>query len=104
MIYFFLVLSLIFNCFLIWYIYKSVLRYSDLVSLVEDLQYKIVIFENHLNNIYELPMYYGEPTIEGLIQHSKLLLASFKEFNEDYIDFNAQEELNELQEKTEDKE
>lgn len=94
-------LSFCLNVFLVWYIYKFFVRYSDLVSLVEDLQYKIFYFSKHLESLYELETYYGEPTVQKLIEHSKVLLSSFSKFNEDYISFEGQEEYEELQEKAE---
>ena len=89
--------SVISNCFFCWFIYRSLIRQSDLVSLIEDLEYKIDYFKQHLEGVYELPMYYGEPTIQNLIEHSRLLLASFDKFNENYQVFNGEENY-ELQE------
>lgn len=96
-----LILSLITNAFLVWYLYRFFIRYSDLVSLVEDLQYKIFYFSKHLESLYELETYYGEPTVQKLIEHSKVLLSSFDEFNDDYVSFEGEEEYEQLQEKTE---
>lgn len=96
-----LIISAGFNGFLSWFIYRSLVRQSDLVALVEDLEYKLDYFKQHLEGIYELPMYHGEPTIQNLIEHSRLLLASFNKFNEDYQVFNG-EGLDELQETEQD--
>ena len=96
-----LILSLITNAFLVWYLYRFFIRYSDLVSLVEDLQYKIFYFSKHLESLYELETYYGEPTVQKLIEHSKVLLSSFDEFNDDYVSFEGEEEYEQLQEKAE---
>jgi len=102
MLIFFLVLSLILNVFLFWFLYRFLQRHVNLVSLVEDLEFKIDYFKQHLENLYELDVFYGEPTIEKLIGHSKLLLTSFDQFNKDYEVFNGEEEYDELQEKVED--
>lgn len=104
MIYFILCLSLTINIICCWFIYSVLVRQSDLVAIVEDIQYKIFIFSRHLQQLYELPMYYGEPTIQNLIEHSKALLSSFEEFNQDYISFDGEGEYEQLQEKTEDEE
>jgi len=103
-IYFILGVSLVLNLLVCWFIYRCLDRQASLVALIEDLEYKIDLFSKHLESVYELPMYYGEPTIENLIQHSKILLSSFKQFNEDYITFNGEEEYEQLQEKTQDEE
>jgi hypothetical protein len=99
-IYVFLVTSLFLNAAFAWFIFKSLVRHSDLVALVEDLEYKIDYFRQHLEGLYELPMFYGEPTIQNLIDHSKLLLTSFEQFNQEYDVFNEEEiveEENDLQ-------
>lgn len=95
-------LSLALNLFLVWYIYKFIVRYSDLVSIIEDVKFKISFFSRHIKEVHELEMFYGEPTIQNLIEHSNLLLSSFEKFNEDYSTFNGDIIENELQEKTED--
>lgn len=87
-----LLVSVSFNFFLLWFGYRSLLRHSDLVALVEDLEYKLDYFRQHLEGVYELPMYYGEPTIQNLIEHSRLLLVSFDKFNKDYGVFSGEQE------------
>ena len=104
MIYFILGFSLFFNLILVWFIYKSLYRQADLIALIEDLQYKIDLFAKHMETIYELPMYYGEPTIENLINHSRVLLSSFEIFNRDYVSFDGEREYGELQEEAKDEE
>lgn len=104
MIYGLLILSFITNVFLCWFLYRFLQRHSFLVSLVEDIQFKIDYFSKHLEGLYELEVFYGEPTIQNLIEHSKLLLTSFDAFNKDYDVFNGKEEYGELQEKTENQE
>lgn len=102
MIYYVLTLSFLVNIFLVWFIYKILSKHADLVALIEDIQYKIDYFRQHLDGIYELPMFYGEPTIRALIQHSKLLLSSFEQFNLDYNIFNGEEVQGESKEESED--
>lgn len=97
LIYTLLFASLVVNCFFGWFIYRTLLRHSDLVALVEDLEYKIDFFRQHLESLYELPMFYGEPTVQNLIEHSQVLLSSFEKFNNDYDFFNGEEEDYELQ-------
>lgn len=84
MIYFLLVCSTILNVFLALYLRSLLLKHSDLVSLIEDIQYKIKFFTEHLESIYGLEVFYGEPVIQNLIEHSKTLLSSFNDFNEEY--------------------
>jgi len=46
---------------------------------------KIEIFSTHLSQIYELEMFYGDETLESLINHSKELIQGFYEFEEEYF-------------------
>jgi len=62
----------------------------------------IIRIENffvHLSSIYELEMFYGDQTLEDLIKHSKQLMDSFYEFEEQYF-----EELNEEEKELDDTE
>ena len=81
---FFLVLSVILNGVLLWYIRKmlgKLLSVSDnMGNLVEDL----ASYQNHIQQLYEMEMYYGEPSIKNLIIHSKQILEHVKEFSDVY--------------------
>ena len=81
---FFLTLSVALNGVLLWYIRKmlgKLLSVSDnMGNLVEDL----ASYQNHLQQLYEMEMYYGEPSIKNLILHSKQIIEHVKEFNDVY--------------------
>jgi hypothetical protein len=81
---FFLVVSVILNGVLLWYIRKmlgKLLLVSDnMGNLVEDL----ASFQNHLQHLYEMEMYYGEPSIKDLIVHSRKIIEHLKEFSDVY--------------------
>jgi hypothetical protein len=81
---FFLVTSVALNCVLLWYIRKmlgKLLSVSDNIgNLVEDL----ASYQNHLQQLYEMEMYYGEPSIKNLIIHSRQIIEHVKEFNDVY--------------------
>lgn len=49
-------------------------------NLVEDL----ASYQNHLQQLYEMEMYYGEPSIRELIVHSKQIIEHVKGFNDVY--------------------
>ena len=84
LIVFFLVISVILNGVLLWYIRKmlgKLLSVSDnMGNLVEDL----ASYQNHIQQLYEMEMYYGEPSIKNLIIHSKQILEHVKEFSDVY--------------------
>tara|TARA_R110001583_G_scaffold36260_16_gene119531 strand:+ start:4743 stop:4946 length:204 start_codon:yes stop_codon:yes gene_type:complete len=49
-------------------------------NLVEDL----ASFQNHIQQLYEMEMYYGEPSIKNLIVHSKQIIEHVKQFSDVY--------------------
>ena len=79
-----LVISIILNGVLLWYIRKmlgKLLSVSDNMGyLVEDL----ASYQNHIQQLYEMEMYYGEPSIKDLILHSKQIVEHVKEFSDVY--------------------
>ena len=81
---FFLILSVLLNILFIWYIrkmLKELLLVSDnMGNLIEDL----TSYQNHLQQLYEMEMYYGEPSIKELIVHSRQIIDHVKEFSNVY--------------------
>jgi|TARA_R100001463_G_scaffold47015_2_gene95762 hypothetical protein len=53
---------------------------DNMGNLVEDL----TSYQNHLQQLYEMEMYYGEPSIKNLIVHSRQIIEHVKEFNDVY--------------------
>lgn len=79
-----LVLSVCVNVLLLWYIrkmLKQLLGVSDnMGNLVEDL----ALYQNHIQQLYEMEMYYGEPSIKELIVHSSQIIEHVKQFSDVY--------------------
>ncbi len=53
---------------------------SDTTEGIEDMKLAIATFSQHLQSIYKQETYYGEPTIEKLIIHSKMLVQEMDQF------------------------
>lgn len=53
---------------------------DNMGNLVEDL----ASYQDHLQQLYEMEMYYGEPSIKNLIVHSRQIIEHVKEFNDVY--------------------
>lgn len=81
---FLLILSVGVNVLLLWYIRKmlgNLLAVSDnMGNLVEDLS----SYQNHIQSLYEMEMYYGEPSIKELIIHSGQIIEHIKQFSDVY--------------------
>jgi len=80
------------NIFLLWFLYRLIERQAEISVIFQDVRYKMGFFKKHLNNIYELPMFYGEPTLENLITHSKELLETFDIFEKDILILSGEDE------------
>jgi hypothetical protein len=71
---FFLVLSLLLNGILLWYIRKMLGKLLSVSDNMGDLVEDLASYQNHLQQLYEMEMYYGEPSIKNLIVHSRQII------------------------------
>ena len=71
MIYLIIILSLGSNGFFIWYIYNLLKDRIALVELFRKFQPLIKDYESHLSTLTKMEMYFGEPTIMSLVEHTK---------------------------------
>jgi hypothetical protein len=68
--YIILAVSGLFNIFLIWYIRELLLRFSYVEENSVFFYNAIVEYQDHLETVYNLPMYYGEETLKNLMDHT----------------------------------
>jgi hypothetical protein len=77
-----LIASLIVNGLLIWYAAKVLQKLSYTYDNIGALQDINSHFIEHLESVHEMEMYYGDETLGGLIQHSRLVVEQYESFNE----------------------
>jgi predicted PurR-regulated permease PerM len=65
------------NVFLI----RKLLYFTENINKIDD---SIDSFINHLEELYELPLFYGDENLKQLIEHSKQLGNQLKGFREMY--------------------
>ena len=46
----------------------------------QQMEDKMIEFSKHLDNVYEMEMYYGDETLSQLIRHSKEVVDSINQF------------------------
>ena len=64
----------------VWYV-RSLLRVMYQMTVdVQQMEDKMVQFSKHLDNVYEMEMYYGDETLGQLIRHSKEVVDSINQF------------------------
>ena len=83
---FFLYISILFNIFLLWYMYQSLIENQSTEEDITLLFDSTEEFINHLENIHELEMYYGDQNLQALIDHSKSLINQYIDIQEKHYD------------------
>ena len=76
--------SLSLNVVLVWYIIKLLTKLFFIQENMEGLISLNQNFGDHLKELNELEMYYGDESLKHLIQHSKQLVEDLKSFEDIY--------------------
>jgi hypothetical protein len=63
-------ISLLFNVSLIMYVRGAIIRLLSISEELGDFQQMVNAFANHLKSVYELEMFYGDQTLQGLLEHA----------------------------------
>ncbi len=67
---------------LMWYIRELLIRFRYLSLNSYELSKGIERYREHLQSVYELPMFYGDQTLKGLMDHTKDLSAALEELQQ----------------------
>ena len=81
----FLALAVIVIITLCWYIKKLTAQLKTISNDFDDFYSKLDKYENHLNEIHGMEMFYGDPTLQGLIKHSRETINDIYDFQEKYF-------------------
>jgi hypothetical protein len=65
-----------------WFCYKLVFRLNFVSNNLIELYERLDEFDQHINFIYELEMYYGDETLKNLIRHSRDFRNYMKKYKE----------------------
>jgi hypothetical protein len=65
---------------LVWYIKNLIARIYFFIEDVKTIKKLTKDFAKHLDNIYAMELFYGEPVLEELIKHTKFLNKELKSF------------------------
>ena len=88
----FLGISLVLNVFLIWYITQLIKRFLVVSDELENLFVYLEEYSEHVDIVYKLERFYGDPTLENLMRHSKSVSTVANKFRSLY-DVNFEEEM-----------
>ena len=99
MTYVFLTISVLINIGFLWYTRSLVKKFVFLSENIDDLFYGLASYSDHLEALYEMETYYGDETLEKLIQHSKNIVKEVNNFKDVYT---LEEEDEEVEQEEED--
>jgi len=88
-----LAISIIANVMLLWYCKKLITYVYNMDSDTRVVLESIVEYENHLSEVYNRDLFFGEPVLEALLKHTNDLVGDL----DTYLDTNQSvlEESNE---------
>tara|TARA_R110000824_G_scaffold60744_3_gene162143 strand:- start:107 stop:448 length:342 start_codon:yes stop_codon:yes gene_type:complete len=99
-----LIFSILINVFLVLYLRIILAKLLFVSENLGDLEQMIVNFNNHLASVYELETFYGDDTLQHLLEHVGDLSEQLQEF-EDIFSLTTEENLevepNETEQSTE---
>ena len=78
-----LIMSLIFNGIMYWYSRKLTQKLAFIYDNVGDVSEIIANYRVHLKSVYQMEMFYGDETLQHLVDHTRSISALLEDF-EDY--------------------
>ena len=83
---FLLYLSVVINLVLIWFSIKCIKNINDIEEDMDIIMSKTDNFTEHLENVHEMEMFYGDETLQSMIDHSKELVNDYIDLQAKYFD------------------
>ncbi len=87
-----LVLSIALNFLLGWYVVKLLQKIRTFTEGIFDIVEKLNLLAGHLETIHQLEMFYGEPVLQNLIKHLKVMVVDIKVFRDSFVISEDQEQ------------
>ena len=91
-----LVVSILTNLVLVSYIRTNIVKVFVISEELSEIFTRLDSFKEHLKTVYELPTFYGDETLTGLLEHSKAL-SEFMGKYEDVYSFTQPDLLEQLE-------
>ena len=83
---FLLYLSVIINLVLAWFSISCVKNISDIEEDMDAIMSKTDNFTEHLESVHEMEIFYGDETLQSMIDHSKQLVNDYIDLQAKYFD------------------
>jgi len=79
-----LFISIAINLILIAYIRKNIVKVFVIAEEAAEIFTRLDSFQEHLKTVYEMPTFFGDETLTGLLEHSKALNEFLNRYDELY--------------------
>jgi hypothetical protein len=79
------ILSVLLNAFFIWYTRVMLSKFNFLSENLDDLIIRVKNYQNHLAEISGMDIYIGDPTIVGIMKHTKDLQEFLTEYQDVFL-------------------
>ena len=83
---FLLYFSIIINLFLVWYASRVLKESATLQGYMVNMFETLNTFSDHLEKIHSMEMFYGEPVLRDLIDHSRNVINDIVDMQQEYYD------------------
>lgn len=76
----FIIISVAINILAIWYIRELLMRFRFYTENTGQLFTNLTEYTEHLGKVHQMEVYFGDPTIQGLLEHSKAVAVTVSEY------------------------
>lgn len=80
-----LILSILINCILFWYIKKLIRQLSFGVTYTQQLQGLLEEYSSSLEGMLEMEMYYGDETIIAAVKNTRMVIETCKMYEKSIL-------------------
>ena len=77
--------SILINVFFIWYTRVMLSKFSFLSENIDELAFSIQEYQKHITMVSQMDIFIGDPTIVGLMQHTKDLQEFLTEYQSVFL-------------------
>ncbi len=81
---FFLYLSILLNVGAIWFIFRLIKQVNEANDDLENMLSTFFNLEEHIKTLYSMEMFYGDETLQGLIEHTKQVVDEIDFYRKKY--------------------
>jgi|TARA_R110002020_G_scaffold426963_1_gene636315 hypothetical protein len=75
-----LLVSVSANILAVWYIQKLLQFITNVTSEINEVVYYMKEYEEHLDKVYNMDIYYGDVTLESLLKHTRKVTEDLEAF------------------------